>query len=158
MSQLQNQFSQAPVQGMLDLKAGSQGLIVEGIVDSSSDGGLVAGQPVKMVDSGALGTPPKFVECAADTDDVFGFIVYDIKAATYAVGDRVTVASGFGAVMYMTASAAAARNAKAKIVISGVKVVTESASGMCIGRFFDKPTADGDLVRVIINIGESLTS
>lgn len=148
MSQLQNQFNQSPIQGQLDLRFNPSTL--SGELDVSSAGGLVPGQAVKMVDSS--GGVPKFVECAADSDDVYGFINYDIKTQVFAAGDRVEVSAMRGNVMYMTASAAIARNAKVMIVVTGSKVATRSGGGICIGRAFDKATASGDLIRVTIDL------
>ena len=148
MVQSPNQFVQAPVQGELDLQFNPT--IVSGQVDVSSAGGLVAGQAVKMVDS--AGGVPKFVECALDTDDVYGFIRYDIKTITYAVGARVEVAAMYNSVMYMTSSAAIARNALVEIVVAGSKVATAVATKRVIGRAYDKATAADQLIRVTINL------
>lgn len=140
-----NAQNQSVIQGMLDLKTGGAD-ILSCQVDASSGGGLIPGQAVKMVDS--AGGIPKVVECALNSDDVFGFIVYDLKKATYAVGDKIEVMQG--GVMYMTASAAIARDAKVGPVISGSKVVTATTGIMVIGDAVDKAAANGDLIRVKI--------
>ncbi len=147
MSQNINQFSQSPIQGMMSLLLNKT---VSGQVDTSSGGGLIPGQSVKMVDS--AGGVPKFVECAADTDDVYGFIVYDIKSQTFGVGDRIEVAAMRNDVMYMTASAAIARNAKVMIVVAGSQVATATSGKIIVGRAFDKAAALGDLIRVTIDL------
>lgn len=148
MTQVLNQFNQAPIQGMLDLAFNAQ--TVSGQLDSTSAGGLVAGQAVKMVDNS--GGVPKFVECAADTDDVYGFINYDIKSATFAAGDNVEVSAMRNNVMYMTASAAIARNAKVMVVVASSKVATATSGKTIVGRALDKAAADGDLIRVTIDL------
>jgi len=140
----QNQFLQTPIKGMAGLQPSAK--IVGCVVDATSAGGLVAGQAVKLVDS--AGGVPKVVECSADTDIVFGFIVYNIKNATFGVGAAVEIDTGFDDIMYMEASAAIARGAKLMIVVSGQKVATATAGKPIIGWAFDKATASGDLIRV----------
>lgn len=148
MAQLQNQFSQAPVQGEMDLLHNPAVLSAQ--VDSTSAGGLVPGQAVKMVDSS--GGLPKVVECALNSDDVFGFIAYDVKSSSYSTPDKLELASMRDNVMYMTASAAISRNAQVAIVVSGSKVVTATSGMRIVGRALDKASADGDLIRVMIDL------
>lgn len=144
MSQLQNQFGMTREQGELDLSAMNDIIACE--IDTTSAGSLPPGQAVKIVDS--AGGVPKVVECAADTDDVFGFIKYDMRKATFSALDRVEIATGVGSVMYMTASAAIARNAKVMIVVASDKVATATSGKTIVGRALDKAAADGDLIRV----------
>lgn len=148
----QNQFVQIPVQGQLDLRFNGQTVSCQ--VDSSSAGSLVPGQAVKMVDS--AGGIPKVVECAADEDDVFGFINFDQKNQSFAVGDRVEISAMRNNVMYMTAGAAIARNAEVMIVVASKKVVTATSTNRIVGRAFDKAAADGDLIRVVIDLPGAL--
>lgn len=148
MSQLQNQFAQSPTQGGLDLKFNSQTISCQ--VDVSSASPLIAGQAVKMVDS--AGGVPKVVECAANDDDVFGFVNYSLKDASFGDYDQVEVSAFAGNVMWMTASAAIARNAKVMIVVSGSKVATATSGKTIVGRALDKAAADGDLIRVYIDL------
>lgn len=144
----QNQFSLIPIQGNVDLML--NGNTIGAQIDSSSAGSLVPGQALKMVDS--AGGVPKLVEVAADTDDVFAFINYDYKHASFAAGDRMEVSAMRGNVMYMTASAAIARNALVMVVVSSKKVATATTGKTVIGRALDKAAADGDLIRVIIDL------
>lgn len=144
----QNQFALIPIQGMMDLRFNPA--VISAQIDTSSAGGLVAGQPVKMVDS--AGGVPKVVECAADTDDVYGFLVYDLKQTVFAIGAPVEVACMRDNVMFMTASAAIARNAQVEIVLSGVKVATAASGKRIVGRALDKAAANGDVIRVTIDL------
>lgn len=152
MSLTQNQFSQIPVQGQLDLGRNYETIACQ--VDTTTGGSLVPGQAVKMYDS--AGGVPKVVECAADTDDVFGFLNYDLKNATFGSGDPVEVSQFRGNVMYMTASAAIARNAQVMIVVASKKVATATSGKRIIGRALDKATADGDVIRVEIDLPGAL--
>ncbi len=150
----QNQFAQIPVQGMLDLRMNPNTMSAQ--VDSSESGTLVPGQAVKMVDS--AGGVPKVVACAADEDDVFGFINYDLKDASFVAGDRLELSVLSGNVMFMTASAAIARNAEVMIVVSGSKVATVTSTNRIVGRALDKASADGDLIRVAIMLPGSIAA
>jgi hypothetical protein len=142
-----NQFNQSAIQGMTDLRFG--GAVVSAQIDVSSGGSLPPGQAVKVVDS--LGGVPKVVECAADSDEVFGFIVYDQIHPTFDAYDPCNIALvNGGACMFMTASAAIARNAVVTIVVASDKVKTAAGGGRDVGRAYDKASADGDLIRVLL--------
>lgn len=146
----QNQFNQIPIKGELDQKFNPN--TVPARVDSTTAGGLIPGQAVKRVASGiGGGTLPLVVECAADSDEVFGFINYNLKDTTYGSGDVVGISLvNGGNVMYMEASAAIAVNAVVAIVITGTKVKTSTGGSRDVGRAYDQATAAGDLIRVIM--------
>jgi hypothetical protein len=144
-----NQFSQVAIKGMLDLSVGVKSVLACQ-VDSSSAGGLVNGQAVKLVNT--AGGVPNVVECSADSDDVFGFIAYDIKDQLFGAGDKVEIAFNRGAVMYMEASASIVPYAKVMIVLSGQKVATATTGKMIVGRALDKASASGDIIRVMIDL------
>lgn len=148
-----NQFAQSVVKGVMDLSVGTKSVLACQ-VDSSSAGNLIPAQAVKLVNV-ASGIP-NIVECSADTDDVFGFIAYNIKDQEFDAGAKVEVAMGRTGVMYMEASAAIAVNAPVMIVVSGQKVATATAGKMIIGRALDKASASGDLIRVMIDLPGAL--
>lgn len=142
---LQNQFNITPVQGMLDMQENPN--TISGQIDVSSAGNLIPGTPVKMVDS--AGGVPKFVECAADTDDVLGFINYNIKNSVFNAYDPVEISLVAGGnVMFLTAAAAIARRATVMVVIAGVQVATATSGKTIVGWALDKAVATGDLIRV----------
>lgn len=154
MSQLQNQFSQSAVKGLLDLRFNPSVMSCQ--VDASELGSLVPGQAVTMVDS-ADGIP-KIIAAADDEADVFGFIVYDVKSDVYVAGDRCEVAFASGNVMYMLSDAAIARYAQVMPVISGVEVATATLGDKAIiGRALDKASAGGQLIRVLIDLPATFT-
>jgi hypothetical protein len=144
-----NQFALEAVKGMMDLSVGVKSVLACQI-DSSSAGGLVAGQAVKLVD--VDGGIPNVVECSGASDDVFGFIAYNIKDKSFASGDKVEICMGRSGVMYMEASAAIAVNAEVMIVVSGQKVATATSTNRVIGRALDKATASGELIRVMVDL------
>jgi hypothetical protein len=144
-----SQFAMSTVQGAIDLTVGVRS-VLSAQIGSGSAGGLVAGQAVKLVNS--AGGIPDVVECAADTDDVFGFIAYSIKDQAFAALDKAEIAFGRGAVMYMTASAAIAPGDKVMIVVASKKVAIATSGKTIVGRALDKAAADGDLIRVMIDL------
>lgn len=144
----QNQFTIEPIQGQMDLRANLQTIGAQ--IDSAEAGTLVPGQAVTMVDS--AGGVPKLIAAAAASNDIFGFLNYDIKNPNFVALDAVQVSQFRGNVMYMTASAAIARNAKVAVVIASKKVHTAASTEMIIGRALDKASADGDLIRVEIDL------
>lgn len=148
-SQNINSFAQAPFVGQLDLRVGPSNVVAVQI-DTSQATPLTAGTAVKIVDS--VGGVPKVVGITADTDEVLGFIVYDIKSKQYVAGDRAELAMA-GCCMFLYAASAIAR---------GVQVVPEAlspgsvqaASGLTgdklVGWAYDKAAAYGDLIRVVL--------
>lgn len=150
-----NQFAQTPVKGQLDLSVGVKS-VISCQVDASSAGGLVNGQAVKLVD--VKGGIPNIVECALPSDDVFGFIVYDIKDKAFAAGDKVEIAFARGSVMYMQASAAIVPYAKVAAQITGQKVITATTGDMIVGYAIDKAAAADELIRVMIDLPGSISA
>lgn len=148
MSLSQNQFKEIVVQGMLTQQVDLATLSCQ--VDSTQASALIPGQGVTIVDS--AGGVPKIISVAADTNDIFGFVNYTTKDKSYAAGHAVEISFFRGNVMWMTASAAIARGAKVMVVVSGTKVATRASTGVCIGRALDKAAADGDLIRVLIDL------
>lgn len=148
MAQALNQFNQAPVQGEMDLAI--QPNIISCCVKSDESAPLIPGQAVTMVDS-ADGVP-KVTAASAATSDIFGFVAYTTKDQDFPAGAAVEIAFFKGSVMFMTASAAIARNAEVMIVQASKKVATVTTSQRIIGRALDKAAVDGDLIRVIINL------
>ena len=145
MVQLQNQFTQAPEKGYLDLRMNPT--TIPCCVDSSQVTALVPGQAVKMVDS--AGGVPKVVALAADTDKIFGFVASSIKDQKFSAGSAVEIAAE-GNVIYLQSSAAIARGAKVMVVITGEKVATATNGKSCAGFAFDKATGADQLVRIYL--------
>lgn len=151
--QSSNQFKQSGEKGLLDMRFNPSVMSVE--IDVTSAGGLLPSQAVKMIDS--AGGIPKVVECATDADDIFGFIVYDIKSRGFSAYDKCEIAFGSGSIMYMEAAAAIGRNAKVEIVVVGQKVAPATSGKIVVGRALDKALAAGQLIRVMIRLpGELL--
>jgi hypothetical protein len=149
-----NLFAMAPIQGQLDLRYNTG--VLTAFLSTTSGGGLVPGQAVKRYNPGTsptVGTNPQVVEAAADTDDIFGFVVYNIKNATFAAGYVLEVAAFRGSVMYMTANGAISGGAAVDIVVGTPGTVQpHTGSNVIIGTALDQAAAAGQLIRVIIDL------
>ncbi len=144
--QSQNQFAMSPILGMVDLRFDFNTVAVE--IDSSQSGSLIAGQAVKVVAS--AGGIPKVVGCAANSDEVFGFINYDIKSQQFVAGDKCEISQG-GNVVYLVSVGAINRGAQVQLDLSyqgGVKTITGSSGANIVGWAYDQASAAGQLIRV----------
>jgi hypothetical protein len=148
-----NQFQQSDVKGRLDNRSGAnQSMSVR--LDVSSAGGVIPGQCVKMLDS--LAKQITVIECAANSDDSFGVVIYSQIKNLYAAGDMMEVLVGRNGIIIMEASAAMLRGAKVSAVIAGSQIKTAATGEMIIGRLLDKAVNVGDLVRVALDLPGSL--
>lgn len=144
----QNQFALQVILGMVDMRYSSNTIAAQ--VDSTQATGLVPGQAVKMVDSS--GGVPKVIACAANSDEVLGFVNYDIKTVSFDANEPVEISLA-GNVMYLQATAAIARGAQVQLDVSiagGVTAKVGSSGADILGWALDKASASGDLIRVMI--------
>lgn len=140
----QNQFALSELVGTTDLRFNGDTISVQ--VDASQATALVAGEAVKVVDS-ADGVP-KVVAISAITDEVFGFVNFDIKSKSFPAGSRCEISQA-GNVMYLYATAAIARGARVYSALStkgGVQPTVSTAN--YVGYAIDKASTAGQLIRV----------
>lgn len=140
-----NQFGQTPEAGDLDLTFGGEVLTCQ--VASTQVTALVPGQAVKMAD--VAGGVPKVVSLAADTDVTFGFVVRNLKDATYPALSYLEIAIQ-GSVEYMTSGAAIARGAMVEVVSATNKVITAAGTNPVAGFAIGKATATDELIRIFV--------
>lgn len=146
MAQEMNQFGMTAEKGQLTLAPNWSTLNAQ--VSENETGTLVHGQAVLIEDADGAQIP---VIAATDaTDAVFGFVTFNTRTGGYVAEENVKIAKR-GDVMRMEASAAIARGANVEIVVAGQKVATQSA-GTTVGVALDKAAADGDLIRVLIEV------
>lgn len=148
--QNQNQFIQTPVLGQVDLTYSTNIKPVK-INPASVATILQAGQSFKLVD---VAGPEIIVDaCTALTDTPYGVAVYNAKKSLFFAGQSIELACA-GTVMYLEASAAAARGASVQLDPTGPTVSTlVSPTNAKIGQFLDKPASAATLVRVQIEVG-----
>lgn len=122
------------------------------MVDISQSDALYAGQAVKIVDS--AGGVPKVVACTADTDEVFGFINYNIKNIAFYAGDAVEISQN-GNVIYLYSTEAIARGVQVVLDITtrgGVQAAAGKTGKRIVGYAYDKAANAGVLIRVSLNV------
>lgn len=143
-----NQFAQNPLVGQIDLRFPYNSVSVQ--IDLSQATALYAGAAVKMVDS-ADGVP-KVVGCAANSDEVLGFINFDIKTVQFIAGSLAEISMG-GNVMYLFATGAIARGVQVSLdltTMGGVRSAAGNTGDDIVGWAYDKASAAGALIRVFI--------
>lgn len=143
-----NQFTQAPVQGQLDLQSRMVTVSCQVSNNISSGATLAPGQAVK-IDTANSGGIPKVLPLTANTDAADGFVIYDLKDQSFGVDARVEVAM-FGEVMYMTSGAAISRNQRVEVNYSANTVIPAAGLNPVVGWAFDDATASGQLIRIFI--------
>lgn len=111
----QNTFGLAPILGMTDLKLNYNTITVQ--FDPAGSGTLVPGQAVKW--STVAGGPPKVLVSTATADVVAGFVNYNQKNTSYAVGDYLEMSMA-GNVMFLYAATAINRGNEVTSLPSGV--------------------------------------
>lgn len=143
-----NQFAQSAYLGMIDMRFPYNTISVQ--IDATQATALYAGAAVKMVDSS--GGVPKVVGCSAESDEVLGFINFDIKTVSFVAGVGAEISMA-GNVMYLYSTAAFARGVQLTLDLTtngGVHAASGETGDTIIGWAFDKATAAGQLVRVFL--------
>lgn len=143
-----NQFAQSGVVGMIDMRFPYNSVSVQ--IDVSQATALYAGAAVKMVDS-ADGVP-KVIGCAADSDEVLGFINFDVKTVQFVAGSMAEISMG-GNVIYLYATGAIARGVQVSLdltTMGGVRSAAGNTGDNIVGWAYDKATAAGALIRVFL--------
>jgi len=141
-----NQFAQKTQLGVVDLRFNLNTVAVQ--IDSSQSSPLYAGAAVKMVDS--VDGIPKVIGCSANSDEVLGFINFDIKSPQFSAGDRAEISMS-GNVLYLYATGAISRGAQVTLDLStngGVAQLVPSSGNKIVGWAYDKAVAAGALIRV----------
>lgn len=149
MTLSQNQFAQSELLGAVDMAYNTGTFSV--VIDASQSTALYAGSAVKMVNSS--GGVPKVVGCSANSDEVFGFINYDLKTVAFLALSRAEVSTA-GNVQYLFATAAIARGAQVQLDVSSpgcVTAVVSSSGADVVGYALDQAAGYGALIRVKLN-------
>lgn len=141
-----NQFRQSTVKGQPDLQAGVDNIIAC-VVGSGQATALVAGQTVIQSD---VSSHIPTVTAAVIASVAFGVVIRNLKDQDFPASSRVEVARS-GTVVYMEASAAIAAGADVQYNPATHKIATKTSTNGIVGQALDKATADGDLIRVVIN-------
>jgi hypothetical protein len=147
-AQSPNQVTQSPVAGMPDQKYSYN--TKAALIDVSEVNQSIAGSAVKIV-STSKGVM-KVVKCTADTDQVLGFIVYDVKSQFFTIGDRCEIAQG-GDVLYLISVGAISAGQQVQLDLTyegGVKAISGGSGANLVGWAMDSASGDGQLIRINI--------
>jgi hypothetical protein len=143
-----NQFAQNSLVGMIDMRFPYNTVSVQ--IDASQATALYPGAAVKMVDS--EGGVPKVIGCAANSDEVLGFINFDIKTVQFLAGSMAEISMA-GNVMHLFATGAVARGAQVSLdltTMGGVRSAAGNTGDDIVGWALDKAAAAGTLIRVVL--------
>lgn len=138
-----NQFKQSPTVGQL--AGGMLGTTDAVKISDSVTALLPPGMAVKL-DSASTATsgPPEVVPCTADTDSVWGFLVYNGLNPTFTGGMLATVARKAPDKIYLMPTANGNRGDRMVLdvtAVGGVCSKTGSAGENIVGFAYDKPVA-----------------
>lgn len=140
-----NQFEISRVKGQIQKTPSPN--VITAVIKRDSTETFGSGTAVKLVD---IAGKQQVVEKAAANDEIYGFIVYNIKDNSPKAGDIVTVAFD-NTFMVMEANAAIAAGAKLEIVATGDKIIAHGGgSNKKVGYAVEKAAASGDLITVHI--------
>lgn len=161
MSQNVNQFGQSVEIGQLALEVTQNQSVITGVLNPDSTAlaaALVPGIGLKLVDlagddPGPNSTPPIYDVRTDDSDPLDGVLLFNSKGPTEA-GNRIEVASN-GSVIYLGAQGALSRGADVALDVSEPGKIIAVGAVTKVGRLLDKATANGDIVRVKIDIVEA---
>ena len=147
-SQNINQFAMSAYLGMVDLQVGLPN-VTPAQIDVSQSGLLYSGSAVKVVNNS--NGIPTVVGCTANTDNVWGFIVYDIKSQSYPVQARCEIAQA-GTCVRLYATGVIARGVQVTLDSTSPGAVrAATGSDTIIGYSFDQSPAYGSLIRVVLS-------
>lgn len=144
MALLINQFALQPTAGLVTLLPGN---VVSAQVVSTQATALNAGDPVKFTTTS--GGVPQVASLAANTDVVWGFVVFNQKDQSYAAGARVEIAL-VNSVLYAIAGAAISPGAKVEAVAATGKVITSAGVNPVCGYAMAAASGDGALVPIYV--------
>lgn len=147
-----NQFAMGAEHGMLDLTTNPNPAVMTARFHAIEGGAHVEpGEGVVLTDLGADDTPgpPIVQQRAAAGEAIMGVVILSTKENLRGDTDLVEIA-GFGAVVWMRASAALARGAAVTLTVATPGYVEAVGGNELFGRLLDKASAADELVRVLI--------
>lgn len=142
----QNSFAQSKVVGQCDLPYNYNTISVQ--VDSSAGAALLyQGQAVKIV-ANTLGGVPRVIAASAITDNVIGFVNYNLKNISFGVGQMMEISAG-GNVIWLYATGAITQGARVCLDTSATGgVQATGATATVVGYALDGAASAGVLIRV----------
>lgn len=143
----QNQFAITPVPG--DISNRGSGVVVNAQIKIGEIAPILPGQAVKIVD--VASQLPVVTALTGQNDVPMGVITRNLKNAAYTEGNIVELAL-MNTIVYMTASEAISWLQPVHYNYSTDKVEVLDGSYPQVGLAYDKATADGDVIRVLVTV------
>lgn len=141
-----NAFNQSPTVGQIDLRFNYN--TVSGQIDISQATNLYAGAAVKIVPNTQPNAAPKLIGCSAATDEVWGFINFDIKTVAYSAGSLCEISQA-GNVIYLYSTGAITQGAQVCVDLTTMGGVSATVSTHnIVGYAYDGASAAGQLIRI----------
>lgn len=145
-----NQFAPTPYIGMLDQRFNYNTTPVQ--IDVSQATPLFSGSAVKVVSGSGPGVP-KVIGCAANSDEVFGFINWPLKDVSFAAGAACEISQA-GNVIFLYATTAISTGQQVTLDLTtqgGVGAAVGSSGANLVGYSMGQATAPGQLVRIKVS-------
>ena len=124
-----------------------------GVIDSTVSGTVVPATPMKIVATSAK--LPHFAPAASDSDNIVGFLEWNVIRNGYAKGDMCQISPDTN-VMYMEVSGSV--NAGANVAMDSYSNITVKAAGAgdkIIGYALESASASGQLIRIKIRFAST---
>lgn len=145
----QNSFAQSTIVGQVDMPYNFNTFSAQ-IDVSASTAVYTQGQAVKIVANTAGGIP-RVIAVSGITDNVFGFINFNMKNVNFAVGQDCEVSTS-GNVIWLYATAAITQGAQVCLDITSPGAVQPTgATATVVGVALDGAAGYGSLIRVRLN-------
>lgn len=142
----QNALVQNPIVGQVDMPFNFNTLsaVLDASVGSAS---YTSGQAVKIV-ANTKGGVPKVVACAANSDNCWGFINFNLKNINFTVGQACEVSTG-GNIIWLYTTAAITQGAQVCLDVSATGAVQATGnSATVVGYALDGAAGSGSIIRV----------
>jgi hypothetical protein len=139
-----NSFAQTTLLGQVDQKFNYNTKSVQ--IGSTQTGVLYPGQAVKWVATNSGGVP-QVVACTVNTDQVMGYIEFDIRNQNFAANQMCNISQG-GNVIYLYATTAISAGAQVCSDAANNGVQATGNSACVVGWAMDQATAYGALIRI----------
>lgn len=146
----QNQFEETPYLGVVDLRYSPMTVSVQ--IDATQATPLYPGAAVKVVPGTQRGIP-SVVGASADSDEIMGFINFDVKSQNFPAGARAEISMG-GNVIYLYATGAITQMSRVTLDLvtnGGVAQSVPSSGNKIVGIAYDGATGPGQLIRVLLS-------
>ena len=155
----QNQFAQTQYVGTPDLRTEPNTIAAQ--ISPNQATALYNGMAVKVdtaITQTGANTLPQVIGCTSDSDNVSGFIIYDLKSQSYNAGDRISLGLTH-TVLYLYSTTAITPFTQVTLdLTTGGGVAAKVGGNNIVGWAIDGASASGQLIRVFLQTPSFLTA